>query len=56
MALGLTVLEEDIRADGLEWALIAISALTMLVATAALARSQGEAIPQPEPEPVPAPA
>lgn len=46
--LGMTVLEEALRADGLEWALIA--------ATAALARSQGESAPRLEPEPVPAPA
>jgi surface polysaccharide O-acyltransferase-like enzyme len=53
--LGLTVMEEDLRADGLEWALIAVSAVAMLVATAALARSQGEAVPA-EPDAVPAPA
>jgi drug/metabolite transporter (DMT)-like permease len=54
--LGMTVLEEELRADGLEWALIAISAVVMIVATAALARSQGESAPQLEPEPAPAPA
>jgi drug/metabolite transporter (DMT)-like permease len=54
--LGMTVLEEELRADGLEWALIAISAVVMIVATAALARSQGESAPQLEPDPAPAPA
>jgi drug/metabolite transporter (DMT)-like permease len=54
--LGMTVLEEELRADGLEWGLIAVSAVVMIVATAALARSQGESAPQLEPEPAPAPA
>jgi hypothetical protein len=54
--LGMTVLEEALRADGLEWALIAVAAVVMIAATAALARSQGESAPRLEPEPVPAPA
>ena len=53
--LGMTVLEEDLRAGGLEWALIAVAAVGTALATAALARSQGEAVPQTEPQPVPAP-
>lgn len=52
--LGMTVLEEALQADGLEW--IAVAAVVMIAATAALARSQGESAPQLEPEPVPAPA
>ncbi len=54
--LGMTVLEEDLQADGLQWALIAVSAVAMIVSTAALARSQGESQPAPELEPAPAPA
>ena len=54
--LGMTVLEEDLQADGLQWALIAVSAVAMIVSTAALARSQGEAQPTPELAPAPAPA
>ena len=54
--LGMAVLEEDLRADGLEWALIAVSAVAMIISTAALARSQGESAPAAAPEPVPAPA
>jgi len=54
--LGMTVLEEALRADALEWALIAVAAVVMIAATAALARSQGESAPRLEPEPVPAPA
>jgi drug/metabolite transporter (DMT)-like permease len=54
--LGMTVLEEALRADGLEWALIGVSAVAMIVATAALARSQGESQPVLAPEPAPAPA
>ena len=43
--IGVTLLDEELRANGLEWALIAISAVAMIVATAALARSQAEAGP-----------
>jgi drug/metabolite transporter (DMT)-like permease len=45
VALGIALLDEELRADGVEWALIAVSALAMVVATAALARSQAEAQP-----------
>jgi len=54
--LGMTVLEEDLQADGLQWALIAVSAGAMIVSTAALARSQGESQPTPVLAPAPAPA
>ncbi len=37
--VGMAVLQERVRADGLEWALIAVSVLVMVVATAALARA-----------------
>lgn len=49
--IGVTLLDEELRADGLEWALIVISAAAMIVATAALARSQAVAEAGPaEPE------
>ncbi len=56
VTLGMTVLEEDLRADGLQWALIAVSAVAMIISTAALARSQGESQPTARLEPAPAPA
>lgn len=43
VAIGLAVLQEEIRADGLEWALIAVAATAMIAAAAALARSQAGA-------------
>jgi drug/metabolite transporter (DMT)-like permease len=43
VGLGMAVLQEELRADGGRWLLIALSAVTMIVATAALARAQGEA-------------
>lgn len=39
VVLGMAVLEEHIRADGVEWVLIVLSALVMVAATAALARA-----------------
>lgn len=55
--LGMAVLEEELRAGGLEWALIAVAAVAVILATFALARSQGESQPAPlEPRPAPAPA
>jgi drug/metabolite transporter (DMT)-like permease len=56
--LGVTLLQEELRADGLQWALIALSAVAMIASTAALARSQARAEPQPArpPEPAAAPA
>lgn len=58
VALGIGILQEDLRADGLEWGLIGVSAVAMVVATAALARSQAAAEPTaaaaPAPEPDPA--
>jgi drug/metabolite transporter (DMT)-like permease len=54
VVLGITLLEEELQADGLEWALIILSAVAMIVATAALARSQAEALPEPEAAPAPA--
>jgi drug/metabolite transporter (DMT)-like permease len=56
VALGIALLQEDLQADGLQWALIALSAVAMVVATAALARSQAESQPAPEPEPAAAAA
>ena len=56
VVLGITLLQEDLQADGLEWALIVVSAVAMIAATAALARSQAEAVPEPEPEAAPAAA
>lgn len=50
VALGIAVLDERIRADGLEWALIGLSVAAMVVGTAALARAQGAATPS-EPSP-----
>jgi drug/metabolite transporter (DMT)-like permease len=54
--LGVSLLQEELQADGLEWALIALSAAAMIVATAALARSQAEARPQAPRQPVAAAA
>lgn len=55
--IGMTVLEEELRAGGLEWALIAVAALAMIAATFALARSQGASAPSaPVTEPAAAPA
>lgn len=56
--IGMTVLQENLRADGLEWALIAVAVVAMIAGTAALARSQGEATPAAEPavQPAAAPA
>lgn len=45
VALGIALLDEELRANGLEWALIVASAVAMVIATAALARSQGGARP-----------
>jgi len=56
VVLGITLLQEDLQADGLEWALIVVSGVAMIAATAALARSQAEAVPEPEPEAAPAAA
>ena len=39
VVLGVTVLEEQLRSDGAEWALIAVLVVVMVVATVALARS-----------------
>jgi hypothetical protein len=39
VVLGMAVLQEHIRADGVEWVLIVVSALVMVAATAALARA-----------------
>ncbi len=43
VGLGIAVLQEDLRADSGRWLLIGLAAVTMIVATAALARAQGEA-------------
>jgi hypothetical protein len=55
VALGITVLGEQVHADGAEWALIALLVAVMVAATVALARSAaraGAAVPAP---PGPAP-
>ncbi|MGH3903115.1 MAG: hypothetical protein ACRDTE_02795 [Pseudonocardiaceae bacterium] len=39
VALGITVLQEQVRADGLEWLLIGVLVTVMVSATMALARS-----------------
>jgi drug/metabolite transporter (DMT)-like permease len=39
VVIGITVLQEELRADGAEWALIAVLVVVMVVATVALARS-----------------
>jgi drug/metabolite transporter (DMT)-like permease len=59
VVIGMTVLEEDLQADGLEWGLIAVSAVAMILGTFSLARSQGEsapATPAPAAGPATAPA
>jgi hypothetical protein len=45
--VGITVLGEQLRADGAEWALIAVLVVVMVAATVALARSAAVASPQP---------
>src|SRR5690606_27670940 len=55
VALGIGILQEDLRADGLEWGLIGVAAAAMVVATAALARSQAAAEPAPGGAPAPEP-
>ncbi|MDF3050058.1 MAG: hypothetical protein K0R87_1696 [Pseudonocardia sp.] len=47
--VGITVLREQLRADGAEWALIAVLVVVMVTATVALARSAAVASPQPVP-------
>lgn len=46
VAIGVTVLGEQLQADGLEWALIAVVVAVMVVATVALARSAARSAPQ----------
>jgi hypothetical protein len=47
--VGITVWREQLRADGAEWALIAVLVVVMVAATVALARSAAVASPQPVP-------
>jgi hypothetical protein len=47
--LGVVVLGEQVRADGLEWTLIGLLVVLMIAATAALSRSSAAALPEPEP-------
>ncbi|MGE0027879.1 MAG: DMT family transporter, partial [Thermoleophilia bacterium] len=54
VGLGIAVLQEDLRADSGRWLLIALATVTMIVATAALARAQGEAGDAPGTSPAPA--
>ena len=51
VVLGVAVLQEELRADGAEWALIVLLAAVMVVATTALARSSARtaAVPRPAP-------
>jgi hypothetical protein len=51
VVLGVTVLQEHLRSDGAEWALIAVLVVVMVVATVALARSAARS-----PQAAPAPA
>lgn len=58
VGLGIAVLQEDIRADGLGWILIGVAAAAMVAGTVALARSQAaseEATAAPAAAPEPAP-
>lgn len=43
VVIGLTVLQEQVRSDGAEWALIAVLIVVMVTATVALARSSARA-------------
>jgi hypothetical protein len=45
--IGVAVLQEHLRADGAEWALIAVLVGVMVAATVALARSSARAQPAP---------
>ena len=45
--IGVLVLQEQLRSDGLEWALIAVLVVTMVTATVALARSSARSTPAP---------
>ena len=45
VAIGLTVLGEQLRADGLEWAIIGVSVAVTVAATVALARSAARSAP-----------
>lgn len=47
--LGLTVLGEQVQADGAEWVLIGLLVVVTVVATAVLARSSAVAAPEPAP-------
>jgi hypothetical protein len=51
VVLGATVLQEQLRADGAEWALIVVLVAVMVTATTALARSSARttAVPRPAP-------
>ncbi|MHC1561848.1 DMT family transporter [Actinomycetospora sp. C-140] len=51
--LGVVVLSEQVRADGVEWALVAVLVALMIAATAALSRSSAAAAPAPVPAEVP---
>lgn len=47
--LGVVVLGEQVRADGLEWGLIGLLVVLMVAATAALSRSSAASVPTPDP-------
>lgn len=51
--LGVVVLSEQVRADGVEWVLVAALVVAMVAATAALSRSSAAAAPEPVPVEVP---
>ena len=50
VTLGIVVLQEQVRADGLEWLLIGMLVVVMASATAALARSAARFEPAPTPQ------
>jgi hypothetical protein len=47
VVIGITVLQEQLQADGAEWVLIGVLVAVMVVATAALARSAAQTEPAP---------
>lgn len=51
VVIGATVLQEELRADGAEWALIGVLVVAMVAATTALARSSARTTVEPRPTP-----
>jgi threonine/homoserine efflux transporter RhtA len=52
VVIGVTVLQEKLRANGAEWVLIALLVVVMVAATTALARSSARTSAVPRPAPV----